>query len=824
MSALPLASPAGLNLRRVTRTYHLRSAVGGGRLATAAVTPGGVQLTAGSLTVGRRTVRHPRFDRNTISWSQSDHDGIFSGVLHFRPDGLAFTGRTFNGTQETTLVGVVPPTVFKTQVAETETPPTAQDPGGWEQGVELTLGYTVDDQSQFPVQVIKLADQDATSFTALSVDPANENLVVTVVFEQSIASLGAQTVSPNWPATARIEIGWDGATFTGTLCRYDSATGEPSADKHAWDGASPDSAGATAGGNGNGHGALAVAQAAADDQPAMTIEDLVTQSPIGADKIANDMIVQNLQWAIPDDWRDNFFGVAKPTLSADRIALIDKSLDFYQKQFGPAYVGWSVNDITGPGAPSHPLSSDDKSTLQYYLHDGLGQSKDYNLQSQGIALDAFIEACPRLALYIADTKSNWAQQVYDCITATKFFTNTVLHVIADGTLEVPNRYSMLLNALDSSGALAAKYYKAIMTRSLAHISDQVDLSSEDSVKAWLPDVLEAFLKTFLTAPSNSSAARLELQAQAQALQDLIDKLGGFQVVANALTDIVVGAKGNGLLGKASSAAEEFARRFPTSAKFANGILVCCWAGGLTCSIISACDWSNLNTKQRVGLVTGLVEQFGTLVEAVPDVLDKAAWVGARAMRIFEDVYGYFSTANSLADLDALADAVDNNWIYKAISTLTGMFDAAKGIVTDGTLLARFFKIAPLIMKWLGVVVAGVFAALSVWQLVDDFTTGAPTLQKSFDFVIAATSFVVLACAIVEIFVDLVVIPVLGAIAAIIGAIFAIVEAFLPKPKTPTPVDTFVDNVLRPFVATLPKPPASWAPPAAPAPAPEPVLA
>jgi hypothetical protein len=223
------------------------------------------------------------------------------------------------------------------------------------------------------------------------------------------------------------------------------------------------------------------------------------------------------------------------------------------------------------------------------------------------------------------------------------------------------------------------------------------------------------------------------------------------------------------------------------------------------SVIGACSWSTLNTRQKIGLVTGIVNQFAKLVDAVPAMLDVGSWVGEAGMKMISEVRGWFSTPTSLADLD-------DTWYYTLCKNIASMFDAAKGIVTDGTLLARFFKFVPTMMKWLGALTAGVFAGLSIWQFVDDLKTGASTLQIAFDGVIMATSVIVLVCAIAEIAVDLVFIPVLGAIAAIIGAIIAIIAIFVPQPKKKTPVDNFMDNTLRPFVDKLPTPPANWAPP------------
>jgi hypothetical protein len=817
MATLQLTAGPSLDLRKVSRSYDTATRPEGEGddilFNEAIVVQAGVRLEGGVLTVAGRTVSHPRFERDTISWSEHGPGGYFGGVLHFLPNGLAFTGRIFAGASgeqaaAEIVAGAAPPTVFTTRVGKdgaASNPPTPPDASGWEPGVKLTLGYKLPEGNGFPEPIIKLGEEDATQYVALTVDKDTpQHLVVTVVFDQSMAALGS-AVFPDWPAKAEVKLAWDGASFSGWICPYDAKTGLPSALEHVWAGEGKTAAPA----------ALAVGQAAAAAvATSLSVSDLLTQAPIGADRFANNLLVQNLQWAIPDDWRTDFFGVAKPDLSGDpaRVALINKSIDFYRSRLGPAYIGWSVNNVAGAGAPEHPLSAAEKRALEYYLHDGLAQDKDYNVQSQGIALEAFVDACPRLAQYIADTSHNWAQEAFDALTKPAFFTNTMLQIVATGQMALPNRYTSILNTLQPSGDLAAKYYRAILTRTLTHISDQLDLSNADAVGAWLPDVIEAFINEFITAPANPTKAQLELQEQAEALRKAASMLGGIAGLGGRLTTIVVATNTGSLTGSAKAAAEEFAKQYPTLAKAGRSFLVMFWAGGVVSSVIGACSWSTLNTRQRIGLVTGIVNQFAKLVDAVPAMLDVGSWVGEAGMKMISEVRGWFSTPTSLADLDALFADLDDTWYYTLCKNIASMFDAAKGIVTDGTLLARFFKFVPTMMKWLGALTAGVFAGLSIWQFVDDLKTGASTLQIAFDGVIMATSVIVLVCAIAEIAVDLVFIPVLGAIAAIIGAIIAIIAIFVPQPKKKTPVDNFMDNTLRPFVDKLPTPPANWAPP------------
>jgi hypothetical protein len=239
----------------------------------------------------------------------------------------------------------------------------------------------------------------------------------------------------------------------------------------------------------------------------------------------------------------------------------------------------------------------------------------------------------------------------------------------------------------------------------------------------------------------------------------------------------------------------------------------CWVGGVYASITGFCNWNQLSDIQKGNLITGVIEQFGKLVESVPDLVNTGAWVGTKAMNIIENAYEYFSEINTIDDLAAACEACDSNWLYIGAKNIQGFFNVAKGAIeTDGTFFASFFKALPTIMKFLGAAVAVAFAALATWQFIDDLMNGAPTVQTAFDGVIMAASIVAAVCAVVEIAVDLVFVAVLGPVAAVIGAIFAIVELFLPKPKVVSPVDEFMDGTLRPFADKLPSMPSGWTPP------------
>ena len=93
-----------------------------------------------------------------------------------------------------------------------------------------------------------------------------------------------------------------------------------------------------------------------------------------------------------------------PFVPENQKELIGKSLDWYQHKFAKAYMTQAFNTYTGPNQPSTRLDTDQAGRLDNFLRKGLGQSSDFNVQHQGIYVDAYIGAKPRLADFLADTK------------------------------------------------------------------------------------------------------------------------------------------------------------------------------------------------------------------------------------------------------------------------------------------------------------------------------------------------------------------------------------------------------------------------------------
>src|SRR5581483_11251068 len=174
-------------------------------------------------------------------------------------------------------------------------------------------------------------------------------------------------------------------SFTGWMKRYDPATGQQTKLQYDWVGETH----------------LQKSTSAPRRQAAqlvtgtpLDIKELITISPEGVQEMSFRMLIENMKWAMDDNWLKNFFGETKPVLTKDRTDLINKNLNFYQQKLAPTYLGWGFCNMSGSGAPKNPLTEAQKFKLRYYLYNGMGREEGYNIQSNGIFLEAFIASSP----------------------------------------------------------------------------------------------------------------------------------------------------------------------------------------------------------------------------------------------------------------------------------------------------------------------------------------------------------------------------------------------------------------------------------------------
>lgn len=93
--------------------------------------------------------------------------------------------------------------------------------GGWQTGLDLGLGFTVDPETGIPQPIVHLAGQVITEYTALTVD-ASRCLVITVNLT-SVSELVCGAAQPLYLQCAAT-LSADGRSFTGNISQLCSGT------------------------------------------------------------------------------------------------------------------------------------------------------------------------------------------------------------------------------------------------------------------------------------------------------------------------------------------------------------------------------------------------------------------------------------------------------------------------------------------------------------------------------------------------------------------------------------------------------------------------
>lgn len=804
-------SRAKLDLKKISRHYPVRVWDHEEVLYREGDTLG-VELDNGEIFLDGYPILHPQFESDGITWHQKTTDHYTSGAIHFTPDGLSFAGVIYQGTDEHDAVahyvsGAIPPTVYTSKVARQGKSPAGAANEEWDPGITVTIGYKYEDDGHLPLPVIGVGSlDDATSIVAITVNPKNENLQLEVLYDSAIAELGYGE-SPQWPASGKIEFSWDALSFTGWMKRYDPSTGQQTKLQYDWVGEThlPQSTPAP-----RKQAAQVVTGTPLD------IKELITISPEGVQEMSFRMLIENMKWAMDDNWLKNFFGETKPVLTKERTDLINKNLDFYQQKFAPAYLGWGFCNMSGPGAPKNPLTEAQKFKLRYYLYNGMGREEGYNIQSNGIFLEAFIASSPRLRDYINDGGEKWARELYNAITTSPQINLMMNRIITGEGVALLNRYATLLAALQPSGELALEYNKMFTIRSLTHISDQADLNDKEQIMSWLPDVIQKFIDLYIVAPENPTKEELIRWQMAQDLQTAKEQAGHMAVLAGALADAMLAVSDTNLFNRMFKAQQTFAERFPKLAKAGKFLTVAAWAGGLYNAIVGFQDWENLEDRDKAEIILTTVGLFGNLILAVPDILS-AALVPLQAI---SRARNYIALGESSTRIQRALEKIfggnnRNAWYSRGAEKMKNFFDAARrAITTEGSLWGKLFNGLSKVLRWMGALVSAGFAVLATMKFIEDLLDGSPAtiIDKAFDGIMAACAILETVCLIVELIIASTVAAVLAAVFAVVGLIFALVLAFLPKPQPESPVDKFMDNTLRPFVEKLTPPPADWQPP------------
>lgn len=797
--------------RRLRASFHVLSHEAGAGFVQNPKMPS-VVLDHGRLIVGGTPVHTARFTADHITWVQQSPGRYTSGHLYVHQGGLGIHGIVYHGTTHADavrhdIVGtVVKPVAYKTRITRKAYPastnPATIPDSEWQDGLALTISYELGVGDTLPSPKVTLDGQDIdTQYMTWSID-AQSRTVLSLQLDDVMCMLDdalyrTATIAfdmyvpvPTGTGSVTALCGDSGPVKDGTV-RFWKADPVPQTALFA---------------------APAVENIAPTDVMAatdvLTINELMTILP---DETVNDdsnsMFLRNMKWAMGQDsterdWLKNFFGETPPTIDEpDQQALVKQSLDWYQNQFAKAYLTKSFNQYDGPNAPEHRLDQNQSVKLDSFLKEGLAQSKDFNIQHQGIFVDAYIGAKPRLRTYINDGGNKWAKQLFDVLTNGPQFVlmvNRVSGASGDSAALGPlNNFACLLTALQPSGELARDYYQSVMSGVIVKLVPQTSQSDRDTVMQWLPTVMQELLRKLANGelPDEVNISKEE------GLEMYQEYIKHQNEITGAMADLLQSIVASNLIKQTQQFEQGFesiAQKYPKLAKAGKLFLVIGWAGGVA-SIITALvkgDWKKMTDVEKAEFVTECVQSVVQAFDAVPVLYNGVKGLSVSAWnKLMEKWYGP-EQQTSVENLGQKV-AADDDWVVVSAEETAPLLRA--GALGRGTLYARLFGEGILagVVKILGAVAAAAMAGWSLWQLINDIKSKGSVSTIVFDSLMFAANFLSAVCLVVDLFVATSFLPILGAVLAIAGLIIAFLAGFLEKPKNP--VDEWMTEYGIPFV-------------------------
>jgi len=155
--------------------------------------------------------------------------------------------------------------------------------------------------------------------------------------------------------------------------------------------------------------------------------------------------------------------------------------------------------------------------------------------------------------------------------------------------------------------------------------------------------------------------------------------------------------------------------------------------------------------------------------------------------------------------------VGERWLAKGAENLQDLFHEGVVIETRDTFFGKMFTRLKGILRWFGPAVAGANAVLSTIDFAHALSGDEDDKQKAYVGIVACAAILETVFLVAELCTEMAVFPPAAAVMAIIGLVFTLVMILDPPRPPNTPVENFLDDVVRPFVGTLVAPPNDWEP-------------
>lgn len=834
---------------KLARSYTLYAAPEGAPTYRPGCVAGSVAIDLGTLTLeggrlwlGGHRIHEPRFSRNTVAWSQLS-DGIRSiGNLVFSPDGTVVAGQVHVAPGPGPLESYL---LFGTAALTTFTTRYSTDGTAWTAGPDLEIGVIFDPDARVGDIV-----QDLTAVTqVVNVYgcEADGNLGPVNYVEQGLASfalyrqtgtlqvnfVGSVTMTPpacdqgafafplpsgQLGSSSSVIYSEDGTSFSGTVYDFTGQTA------YQFEGTATSPARADSGDTAPAPSDYRNFKAGTLTGSNLTVQELAGLQLPEVNKLQNELIYDCLLYVMDPTLRNDLTGDVQPSnLNPAVVSAITQpaQTDFLNGFYAPTYFGYGFSQLTALAANFDP---DEVTQLRYTASSVLAQQASFSVINNVVFSQAAVSSSATLQSYVDDTTSGWGNTLYGYITQQPQIVQVQTEVFGANNSDTLNRYVSLLAVFDPTGALSTKYYSAVMGSALfsqcALYMDPGTQANAENLSDILPPLLEQVISEWLTLPPNPTAADLQKQQLAQALQAAGDVVGSLDTLAE---ELLAAFQHNGdqlsLTARLTQVYQYFSDGdLPAGVKklagFVGGIGLVL---GITLTIQGLANWNELSASQKVSLVAEGVQTTSTIIEILPDIVTAFANGVQTGVGVIATLYDQWrGNATAFEDLDFdLSDIEheDDLVFNRDVSTNLGEVASNDFAEQGGKLLFSWGTTFTSILKGVCVLGQVVAAGIAVYDVVEDIINGAPITNDIMNGLEAISLGVVAVCDGVSLFIESAVVATLGVVFAVVGVIVAIIALFVDKPDpSPTPTQQYISGTVLPFINQMTSQypvPANW---------------
>lgn len=791
-------------LHEIDRVYFVHCDDGQGGFARGGAVDR-IELRKGSLAVDGVPILQPRFHGNAVSWAQRTKDHYSAGCLYISGNGLECRGTITSGpspaeAKAAALVAVaIEPTTYRTRITSRRYPvgtnPASVPADAWQDGLEMTLGFRHEAGHALPRLIVTINGVDIPDRVILDVD-THGRLHIEVILEDE-ASVYC-LFDPSLYLRGRFHFSTFGERFEGTLTStcFD-LSGEGA---YLWKGeaiASPrESARAIE--------QRAIAPGDLLELEALDVRELMTLIPSSqVGTTTNAMLVENMKWAMgqTEDGKQllqTFFQQTPPVLAPEQENLARQDLAWFQNDFSVGYLGWGLQSLTGPNAPTTRLDAHQEIRLNNWLERIVPVSIPFTRQMIGLYTDAYLKSQPRLRAYIADGGPKWAQALNATITEPAQLSLVVGNVTAAKDMSIANNFATLLRTLDPDSDLASKYAETVLTRVLLQQTWGTVAKDRDALMEWLPNILEEFVNRFGTRGGAAAEGDHEKKAIADDLEKAAEFFGDFTELANQFALVLIAAKGSSIAGQTESAEKAFKTKFPKFATAAKALLFVAWAAGVVSVVVAFLGWNTITSEDKAHAITAAVGLVNVAAEQIVGILKNRM-----TLRDWNAVNRFAGEPGAINATRSILQQRSQSFPEVGARETSPMLDARTRTVNPSRNWTKIFSNATKVIGVIGVAVSAAFTIISAIKLIKEGTAGKSPGEAVLDVLIFVANFFSTVAMVLNLIAANVVFAIAASALAIIGLILSIIAIFIPRPESEKPTNKFMAEKAIPFVNRIP---------------------